>query len=578
MDPVSAAGMAAKKAATRTVRRVGSATVGMSGQKKPPNGRKGRWVVPVVALTMLAWFAVMSLTSAVTTVIGGAGAAAAAGADCGAETGDAVTSPAGPVNVNAAQTRNAKAIIAAAKEKRLTEREMTLGIMVALVETDLLNVASSGNGQEASQKYPNDGVRPPNAQSVGLFQQQPWWGSMKARMTPKVSAGLFYAAMEKVSGWKTMELGALAQRIQGSAYPDRYALREKQARGIVAKVADTVDATADTSAVPAVGDGGDVADDCGSKSFGAMACKRRVDLPADLALRMTPDGVRVLWCGARHAPWVKTIYTIGERPAGTGDDHATGRAVDFMVPDYKSTTGKRRGSELAEWMMKNHAAMGVKYIIWNDRIWNVERDTAPRPLSQWRDYRDPTGTNTDTTMHLDHVHVSVFGNAATSAVQVKGKWTRPMKGGYVLISPFGMRVSPTRGGLRLHAGVDMAVPVGTPVVAATNGTVSNREDPSGYGHYVVLNHAGRTQTLYGHLSRQSHQNGARVKTGQIIGYSGNSGGSTGPHLHFEVRKNANPTGLGTPLDPVPYMASIGLPLECAPNVTVSMPMSKKGNC
>ena len=101
-----------------------------------------------------------------------------------------------------------------------------------------------------------------------------------------------------------------------------------------------------------------------------------------------------------------------------------------------------------------------------------------------------------------------------------------------------------RGG-KLHAGIDLAVPVGTTVRAAADGTVTFTGASSGYGTAVYLEHAGGLFTRYGHLSRASVRRGQDVRRGDQIGLSGNTGSSTGPHLHFEVRpgnKAVDPRG------------------------------------
>ena len=100
---------------------------------------------------------------------------------------------------------------------------------------------------------------------------------------------------------------------------------------------------------------------------------------------------------------------------------------------------------------------------------------------------------------------------------------------------------------RLHAGLDFGVPVGTPVRAVADGVVARCSyDPGGYGHYVKVRHADGTLSLYGHLSRVL-VDGGRVRAGDVIARSGNTGHSTGPHLHFEMRRGGgafDPRGPG----------------------------------
>ncbi len=108
-------------------------------------------------------------------------------------------------------------------------------------------------------------------------------------------------------------------------------------------------------------------------------------------------------------------------------------------------------------------------------------------------------------------------------------------------SPFGMRWG------RLHAGIDIPLPEGTPLRAADSGSVAIAGWVGGYGNYTCIQHGGSLSTCYGHQSSISVSVGQSVSQGQVIGYSGNTGNSTGPHLHFEVRIN------GSPVDPLGYL-------------------------
>ncbi|AQR74470.1 M23 family metallopeptidase [Sphingomonas sp. LM7] len=104
-------------------------------------------------------------------------------------------------------------------------------------------------------------------------------------------------------------------------------------------------------------------------------------------------------------------------------------------------------------------------------------------------------------------------------------------------SSFGMRRHPILGYTRMHKGIDIAAPWGTPVYAATDGVVQFAGRSSGYGNLIKLSHGGAFGTGYGHLSRIVVRNGQTVRKGQVIGAVGNTGMSTGPHLHYELYKN-----------------------------------------
>ncbi|MEM7639188.1 MAG: M23 family metallopeptidase [Pseudomonadota bacterium] len=129
-----------------------------------------------------------------------------------------------------------------------------------------------------------------------------------------------------------------------------------------------------------------------------------------------------------------------------------------------------------------------------------------------------------------------------------------------LSSRFGKRRHPISGYTRLHKGTDFAAPTGTPIYAAGNGVVERASRYGGYGHYIRIRHAKGYKTAYAHLSRYARgvKSGRRVKQGQIIGYVGSTGASTGPHLHYEVYKNGKavdvmrlklPTGRKLAMDP-----------------------------
>jgi murein DD-endopeptidase MepM/ murein hydrolase activator NlpD len=111
-------------------------------------------------------------------------------------------------------------------------------------------------------------------------------------------------------------------------------------------------------------------------------------------------------------------------------------------------------------------------------------------------------------------------------------------------SKFGWRLDPLSGEKRFHQGVDIAVAYGHDVKAAANGIVSFAGVQNGYGNTVVIDHEGGRQTRYAHLSQEMVRAGDVVSEGQVLGKSGNSGRSTGPHLHFEMLVN------GRPVDPV----------------------------
>jgi murein DD-endopeptidase MepM/ murein hydrolase activator NlpD len=118
-------------------------------------------------------------------------------------------------------------------------------------------------------------------------------------------------------------------------------------------------------------------------------------------------------------------------------------------------------------------------------------------------------------------------------------------------SGFGMRWHPVTGGRHEHKGIDLASPIGTPVHASGDGVVGRADWFSSYGLYVQIEHGGELETRYGHMSRLNVAAGQFVHRGDVIGYIGTTGRSTGPHLHYEVRVN------GVAVNPLPYMQGEG---------------------
>jgi len=114
-------------------------------------------------------------------------------------------------------------------------------------------------------------------------------------------------------------------------------------------------------------------------------------------------------------------------------------------------------------------------------------------------------------------------------------------------SPFGYRIHPILGYRKLHTGIDLGASYGTPIHASDSGTVIYSTWMGGYGNVIIIDHGRGISTLYAHQSSLAVGNGTRVTRGQVVGYVGSTGFSTGPHLHFEVRVNGNP------VDPLGYL-------------------------
>ncbi len=184
----------------------------------------------------------------------------------------------------------------------------------------------------------------------------------------------------------------------------------------------------------------------------------------------------------------------------------------------------------------------------------VLADSSPDGTSGWNQQAYAKSLNAFTqlraeamTGHLDQQLTfrpqgfSAYGNAGPAATPTL--W--PVAGR--VTSSFGERLDPFNGEGTFHAGIDIAAPWGTPIVAPSDGIVMKAGAANGYGHEIIIDHGGGISTIYGHLSSFAVVAGQSVKQGQVIGYIGSLGRSTGPHLHYEVLVN------NTPVNPHKYL-------------------------
>lgn len=142
---------------------------------------------------------------------------------------------------------------------------------------------------------------------------------------------------------------------------------------------------------------------------------------------------------------------------------------------------------------------------------------------------------------LDAVQVSTSGSISIPSIQPIAKFT--------FTSAYGVRSDPFQGSAAMHAGIDLASPTGTPIYATADGVVDRAEWFGGYGNMVQIEHGKGIATRYGHMSKIAARPGERVKRGDLIGYVGSTGRSTGSHLHYEVRID------GRAVNPVPFLQS-----------------------
>ncbi len=144
-------------------------------------------------------------------------------------------------------------------------------------------------------------------------------------------------------------------------------------------------------------------------------------------------------------------------------------------------------------------------------------------------------------MLQDQYELLADRKAFLSALPVR----RPAVGYFT--SGFGVRTSPFGGRVKMHEGLDIANRPGTPIRSPADGVVTHSEPRAGYGQIVVVDHGYGLETWYGHIRKSLVKKGQKVRRGEQIALLGNSGRSTGPHVHYEVRVN------GTPVDPLSYI-------------------------
>lgn len=191
----------------------------------------------------------------------------------------------------------------------------------------------------------------------------------------------------------------------------------------------------------------------------------------------------------------------------------------------------------------------VQYIP-NDNWYTTKKVTLQEPSAGRRkvaaviEYRN--GEELSREILKEEVYAEAVPKIVERGTMTPPTYIKPISGGR-LSSRFGARSAPTKGASTYHKGVDWAVPTGTTVVASNGGTVAFAGWASGYGYAVYINHSDGRQTRYGHLSKVLVKSGQTVEQGQVIAKSGNTGRSTGPHLHFEIRIG------GTAVDPLKHM-------------------------
>lgn len=191
----------------------------------------------------------------------------------------------------------------------------------------------------------------------------------------------------------------------------------------------------------------------------------------------------------------------------------------------------------------------IEYIL-NDDWYTTERVTRQQPSAGFRNIVAEINYRNEREVERNVIKEEVLLEAVPKIVEKGTKipptYIKPLAGGR-LSSNFGYRKRPTKGASTNHQGIDWSTPVGTSVVASCGGTVAHAGWMGGYGYCVFINHPDGRQTRYAHLSKVLVSKGQSVSQGQLIARSGNTGVSTGPHLHFEIRIG------GSAVNPLKYL-------------------------
>lgn len=185
----------------------------------------------------------------------------------------------------------------------------------------------------------------------------------------------------------------------------------------------------------------------------------------------------------------------------------------------------------------------------NDNWFTTESKVLQQPSAGFRKAVVSTTYENDVEIQREILYEEVVKEAVPKIVErgtkIPPSFIRPISGGRTS-SPFGKRTAPKKGASTYHKGIDWAIPTGTSVKASCGGTVTKAGWGSGYGYVVYIRHENGMETRYAHLSKVLVKAGDSVRQGQVIAKSGNTGISTGPHLHFEILKN------GTAVNPKNY--------------------------
>lgn len=223
------------------------------------------------------------------------------------------------------------------------------------------------------------------------------------------------------------------------------------------------------------------------------------------------------------------------------DMHQVSHSTRTVEHEEEIITTDEDGNEITEWVTVSETILEIKVSHKTTAEMAVAYGFTPRQNEQLTLLSDP---------QYDTLWMTLLGGYVSGGGQIitpdsdwagTGIFAWPLPRSFTITSNFGYRQDPFTGELTYHNGTDIAAPQGTPILAAADGTVTiaNGTDPWGgsYGYHVKIDHGGGMETLYAHCSAIAVTVGQQVRQGEVIGFVGSTGNSTGNHLHFEVWEN-----------------------------------------
>lgn len=417
------------------------------------------------------------------------------------------------------QVKNAQTIIGIGLARKLSLRDIKIALMVAMQESQLRNVAYG------------------DRDSLGLFQQRPsqGWGTAEQIMNPVYSSNKFYEALEKIKSRDSKSLFEVAIAVQ------------RPNRAAYAKTFGQWDAPA-TAFLKGVSTGSvTLPIDVVSPNQGCTSLLGDVEVAVQAALSQngkpyrwvvpptkTFDSAELMQWAYAQAGVTLPVTAAAQLKAGP----PVSKPGSGLAKEWKAVL--QRG-DLLYWADLSGKVTHVSMYLGNDEMIdarNVGADVAVSKI-QW----------TNLLVTLAGASRPIDNNGGGG---LHSGWQWPLKS-TTITSPYGMRFHPIKHVWKLHDGVDFAASTGTPVYAARAGVVSYTGFLGSGGNTLTINHGGGIKTSYLHLSSfGSTRVGDVVRVGQRVALSGNTGGSTGPHLHFKIEIRGQTT------DPIRYLKQYGL--------------------